>query len=237
MKYFTAWQPTYLPGTYRTYANPSIGMLGLITAKSMNEDFTLLMEQQLLPALGMKSTYIDVPPDKMIDYAQGYSQQGTPVRMTQGVLSDEAYGMKTTAHDMIHFIRANINLAELDAPLQTAVIQTHTGYFKLGQMTQDLVWEQYSYPTSLKALLTGNSPAVAYKHLPVTEIKPPQPPRTDVLINKTGSTNGFGAYIAFVPEKQIGIVLLANKNYPNSERVTIAHQIITALDHERKSAQ
>jgi hypothetical protein len=31
MRYLKTWQPCYTPGTYRTYANPSVGMLGLIT--------------------------------------------------------------------------------------------------------------------------------------------------------------------------------------------------------------
>ncbi|RML44894.1 Beta-lactamase/D-alanine carboxypeptidase [Pseudomonas syringae pv. ribicola] len=39
MDYFKAWQPEYLPGTHRTYANPSIGLLGVITARSMNMPF------------------------------------------------------------------------------------------------------------------------------------------------------------------------------------------------------
>ena len=195
----------------------------------MQQNFNTLMEQTLLPALGMQHTYLDVPASKMAHYAQGYSQTGVPVRMTKGVLSAEAYGIKTTAGDMARFLQINMGLINLDPTLQKAVKQTHTGYFQLDEMTQDLIWEQYTYPVSLEVLLQGNAPALAYEALPVAELKPPQAPRDNVFINKTGATTGFGAYVAFIPQKKLGIVILANKNYPNSERVTAAYQIISAL--------
>ena len=142
MQYFKNWRSTYEPGTYRTYANPGIGTLGLITAKSMGQDFAALIEQRLFPGLGMKSSYINVPEPKMTDYAQGYTKEDAPIRMATGVLSSEAYGIKTTAADLVRFVEANMNSIRLDEKLQRAITETHTGYFKAGPMTQDLVWEQ-----------------------------------------------------------------------------------------------
>jgi beta-lactamase class C len=229
LQYFQTWQPTYAPGTYRTYANPGIGTLGLITAKSMGEDFCALMEHQLFPVLGMKSSYIDIPAARLPDYAEGYTKDGAPIRMAPGVLSSEAYGIKTTADDMVRFLEANMNLIQVAPKLQRAITDTHTGYFKAGPVTQDLIWEQYPYPVTLKTLLAGNSSAMIFNATPVTPLNPPQAPREDVWINKTGSTNGFGAYIAFVPQKRLGIVILANKNFPIDERVTAAYRILTSL--------
>ena len=234
MQYFKTWRPTYAPGTYRTYSNPGIGTLGLITAKSMGQDFTALVEQRLFPALGMTSSFIDVPAAAMADYAQGYTKEGTPVRMSTGVLSSEAYGIKSTAADMIRFVEENMNVVKLNGELQRAIMDTHTGYFNAGVMTQDLIWEQYPYPVALKTLLEGNSPEMIFDATPVSEIKPFQMPQENVWINKTGSTNGFGAYVAFVPAKRLGIVILANRNFPIEERVTIAYKILTSLADSRR---
>jgi beta-lactamase class C len=232
LQYFKAWAPTYAAGTYRTYANPGIGTLGLITAKSLGQDFTVLMEQRLLSALGMKSTFINIPAARMADYAQGYTKEGEPVRMSTGELSSEAYGVRTTAGDLLRFIEANMKLIPLEDKWQRAITATHTGYFKAGVMTQDLIWEQYSYPVALKTLLEGNSYEMIYNATPVAAITPPEQPREDVWINKTGSTNGFGAYVAFVPIKRLGVVVLANKSYPIEDRVTIAHEILTRISNE-----
>ena len=229
MSYLRAWQPRYTPGTYRTYANPSIGMLGFITSKSLAGDFAELLQQNVFSPLGMNSTYIDVPKTKMADYAVGYTEEGGPTREGTDILSRETYGVRTTAADMLRFIDANMDSSKPDDKLQRAIIDTHTAYFTAGVMTQDLIWEQYAYPVDLKTLLDGNSPTMIFKAAPATQLTPPEQPREDVWLNKTGSTNGFGAYVAFIPAKRLGIIVLANKSYPIDQRVTIAYQILEQL--------
>jgi len=229
LQYLRQWRPTCAPGTCRTYNNISIGTLGLITAKSMSQDFATL-EQRLFAQLGMKNSFLTIPASRMPDYAQGYTAQDTPIRMSGGELSAETYGVRTTAGDLLRFLQANMRQIPLNPKLQTAITNTHTGYFHAGPMTQDLIWEQYPYPVALNSLLEGNGTAMIFNATPVTAINPPQKPRSNVWINKTGSTNGFGAYIAFIPQKQSGIILLANKSYPINDRVTAAYQILTTLE-------
>ena len=230
MDYLKRWKPAYPMGTQRSYANPSIGMLGVIAAKSLNLPFTQAMEQQLFPALGLHNTYYTVPASKMTLYAQGYDKQDAPVRLNSGVLGNEAYGVKTSARDLIHFTELNLGQGETGPQIRKALADTHTGYFRVGPMTQDLIWEQYPYPVELKSLLEGNSNNMAYENNDAIALNPPLAPQQAVWVNKTGSTGGFGAYAVFVPAKQKSIVILANKNYPNDARVKLAYEVLKALD-------
>src|SRR5690606_3144693 len=106
----------------------------------------------------------------------------------------------------------------------------HLGRARVGAMTQALGWEYYAWPASLDMLLEGNSADMALKPQSAEALDPPAEAGGAVLFNKTGSTNGFGAYVAFVPARAIGVALLANRNYPIPERVKAAHRILLALD-------
>ncbi|MBB2974438.1 class C beta-lactamase [Mesorhizobium sp. RMAD-H1] len=230
--YYRNWRPLYPAGAYRQYSNPSIGLFGYLAARSMGEPFDDLMEHKLFPMLGLTRTYIQVPQDQMRNYAFGYSKNGKPTRVSPGVLDSEAYGVKTTAADLIHFIETNIDGTKLDATLQRAITATHTGYHRIGDMTQGLGWEFYAWPVTLDRLLAGNSFEMLRKPGKATRLDPPLPPRKDILINKTGSTLGFGAYAAFVPAGKIGVVILANKSYPIPARVEAGYRILKALDSQ-----
>ncbi|WP_454813694.1 class C beta-lactamase [Labrys neptuniae] len=234
--YYKAWRPAFPPGTHRLYSNPSIGLFGYLAAQAMGKPFDDLMQGEILHLLGLSNTYVRVPPERMADYALGYTKDGRSVRVSPGPMDAEAYGIKTTATDLIRFVDANMNRSRLDETLQSAIAATQAGYYEIGVMQQGLGWEMYSYPTTLERLLAGNSAKMAFEPHEAHKLVPPQPARRDMLFNKTGSTNGFGGYVAYVPAKGIGIAILANKNYPIPDRVKAAWQILSALDGQKKPA-
>ncbi len=227
--YFRSWKPKFDRGTYRSYANPSIGLLGMIVARRMGVSFQALMEGRLFPEIGLRRTYINVPSTSMASYAWGYNRENKPIRVAPGMLDKEAYGVKSNTLDMIRYVEVNMGIGRVPMKISRAVEATHTGYFRAGELIQSLIWEQYPYPVDLDKLLAGNSPKVIFESIPATVIEQPITGRKDVILNKTGSTNGFGAYVAFVPSKKIGIVMLANKNYPIDARVKAAYRVLSGL--------
>nr|5CGW_A Chain A, Beta-lactamase [Escherichia coli]5CGX_A Chain A, Beta-lactamase [Escherichia coli] len=226
--YYRSWSPVYPAGTHRQFSNPSIGLFGHLAANSLGQPFEQLMSQTLLPKLGLHHTYIQVPESAMANYAYGYSKEDKPIRATPGVLAAEAYGIKTGSADLLKFVEANMGY-QGDAALKSAIALTHTGFHSVGEMTQGLGWESYDYPVTEQVLLAGNSPAVSFQANPVTRFAVPKAMGEQRLYNKTGSTGGFGAYVAFVPARGIAIVMLANRNYPIEARVKAAHAILSQL--------
>lgn len=213
----------------RSYSNVSIGLLGALTAKAMGKDYAALAEEFLFPMLGLTSTFIHVPNTVEPRYAYGYSRDDDkPLRVSSALLAEEAYGVKSTAHDLLKFL--DISLGKTDNPqLRAAVAMTQTGQSKTEFYIQDMIWEQYPWPVDIAQLLNGNSAKMVYESQPVTMIHPPLPPQRDSFLNKTGATNGFGAYLVLIPAHDMGIVVLANRNYPNEERVKATYNLLKQL--------
>lgn len=232
--YYRQWQPTYAPGSQRLYSNPSIDLFGYLAARSLGQPFERLMEQQVFPALGLEQTHLDVPEAALAQYAQGYGKDDRPLRAGPGPLDAEGYWVKTSAADLLRFVDANLHPERLDRPWAQALDATHRGYYKVGDMTQGLGWEAYDWPISLKRLQAGNSTPMALQPHRIARLPAPQALEGQRLLNKTGSTNGFGAYVAFVPGRDLGLVILANRNYPIAERVKIAYAILSGLEQQGK---
>ncbi|EPF72172.1 MCA family class C beta-lactamase [Acinetobacter rudis] len=228
LTYFKNWKMKNPPGTYREYSNPSIGLFGHLTAKAMNRSFSSLLEQVIFPQLNLKNTYVNVPAEQKINYAFGYDKNNQPIRVNPGPFSDEAYGVKSTLPDMLKFVSLNLNVNLNNPAMKTAILDTHQGFFKVADsgMTQALGWEMFSYPTTSKTLQMSNSEQILLGSNPV--VKELSQPKSKVF-HKTGSTNGFGAYVLFIPQEGFGLVMLMNKKIPNVDRIKAAYNVFETL--------
>lgn len=228
--YFREWTPAAAPGRQRRYSNPSIGLFGHLAGLAMNGKVADLMEAEIFPRLGLKSSYVRVPETAMERYAWGYDKANKQIRVKPAVFDAEAYGVKTSAADLIRYVEAQISPETLEPPMRRAVESTHVGYFKVGEMIQGLGWEQYPWPVALEQLQAGNSTRIIMEANDAVQLAPERMPSGPTLFNKTGSTNGFGAYVAFVPAKRIGIVMLVNRNVPIPARIAAAYAVLKQLD-------
>ncbi|HAV4519982.1 TPA: ADC family extended-spectrum class C beta-lactamase [Acinetobacter baumannii] len=226
LTFFKDWQPKNPIGEYRQYSNPSIGLFGKVVALSMNKPFDQVLEKTIFPALGLKHSYVNVPKTQMQNYAFGYNQENQPIRVNPGPLDAPAYGVKSTLPDMLSFIHANLNPQKYPADIQRAINETHQGFYQVNTMYQALGWEEFSYPATLQTLLDSNSEQIVMKPNKVTAIS--KEPSVK-MYHKTGSTNGFGTYVVFIPKENIGLVMLTNKRIPNEERIKAAYAVLDAI--------
>ncbi|WP_151768154.1 ADC family extended-spectrum class C beta-lactamase [Acinetobacter oleivorans] len=226
LTFFKDWKPKNSIGEYRQYSNPSIGLFGKVVALSMNKPFDQVLEKTIFPDLGLKHSYVNVPKTQMQNYAFGYNQENQPIRVNPGPLDAPAYGVKSTLPDMLSFVNANLNPQKYPADIQHAINETHQGFYQVGTMYQALGWEEFSYPAPLQTLLDSNSEQIVMKPNKVTAIS--KEPSVK-MFHKTGSTNGFGTYVVFIPKENIGLVMLTNKRIPNEERIKAAYAVLNAI--------
>ncbi|MFU1476351.1 serine hydrolase [Roseovarius sp. C7] len=225
IEWLKTWEPE-TPGA-RSYSNISVGLLGHISAKAMGTSYAEALEGDLLPAMGLNDTWVEVPQSAMPRYAFGYHREtDAPIRVTPGVLDAEAYGVKSSGADMLRLLDIYLGHAEVEAPVAAAIKTTLDGFGRTEAYVQHQIWESYPWPVEEPRLQLGNSYDFILKPQPMERVDPPSPPSRAALFNKTGATNGFGGYIVMLPEADLGVIYLGNRNIPNAERITATYGLI-----------
>ena len=195
----------------------------------MRAPYAAVMDDGLLPALGLQNTFVRVPEARMADYAMGTTRDGRPARVNPAFLGEEAYGVKSTVIDMTRFLAEELGTVTVDPGLAAALARTRTAYADTAYYAQAMIWEGYAWPVERATLEAGNSLDMALKPQPITPRTPPAVPEGAMFWNKTGSTGGFATYVALVPSEKIGVVVLANRGFPNPVRATATMDLIEAL--------
>jgi CubicO group peptidase (beta-lactamase class C family) len=175
-----------LPGQRYQYSGAGIALLGNVLANINKTSYQQLLDKQLLQPLQLTKTQLLLQAADTEGLAPAHSATGKPVdHMTYQAMAP-AFGIRSTAEDLLRFTALNLETGEDLWP--TIFEQAH-------QPRLDLAEGKFGQPTSVgygwfSTLLSEKS--------------------NQPVIWQNGAAPGYRAFIGMVKDKQTGIVILSN---------------------------
>lgn len=225
--YLLKWQPANAIGTQWQYSNVGIGLVGILLQNKNCVPINELYRKYILKPLNMAPIGLEVDKKFQAYLAHGYMENGNaaPYFFNTNGLFPSAGDIRASIKDMSRFLAVAIGLPpKVPLNLKQAMQDTQTPRLEFGGIQQGLVWQIHSLEdnTLLNEPEKMNMGPLPVKWLPMNQ----QVFDGNKLIDKTGATMGFRAYIAVIPGKQLGIVILLNKYISNGAIVNAGRKII-----------
>lgn len=220
----------------RVYSNLGVGLLGFALEAETQTDLDTLYRKQILQPLGMRPIGLTVPKNLERFYAQGYDQQGRKVSHINAELLGGAYAIKASADDMKRFLGAAVGLETTPWSITFPMRLTQSTYVKLSNANQGLAWLIHPLTSETMSTLLREVHKVEFTPVRIKERLPAPIYNGNALIDKTGGTDGFRSYIAVVPNKKLGIVLLANKSLPDNSLAITGREILFRMVKDQNNA-
>jgi beta-lactamase class C len=229
-QYLATFYPDDVVDDQWAYSNFGIGVLGFALENVTHKPLDELVRQQLLIPLGMQPIACTVPPALQKNYAAGFDKDGNAVPPMPLGLFAAAGHYKASATDMQHFLSAAIGLPGTPERILYPMRMTQAVYVELPTKMQGLGWDIHPLdPEYIHPLLSDDEKLLDPKEIVEIYKKPIY--SGDMLIDKTGGTDGFRTYIAVIPNKQSGIVILTNKFVPGGAIARTGRDILFKLNH------
>jgi beta-lactamase class C len=182
------------PGKQHIYTHAGYILLQLALERRYSKPIAELIEDGVTGPLGMKSTVVPergadgramMSPDLMARTVQGYSQAGEQIGLPgnqQGYFDFPGTGqMFSTARDLSLLLAACLDDGSVNPHLWDALQMTQREAFRIGPQAGQAM----AWET-----IGTNGPTI---------------------VDKPGGLNNASAYIGLVPERRIGLVILANR--------------------------
>lgn len=198
-----AWRPKAAIGQSYAYSNIGFSLLGFALSNAAQTSYVDLLNQLILMPLNMHDTYVNVPANLQAARAQGHDINNEPVSYIPPTAFQGAGEILSTSTDLIRFVKANLNQAPATTNPALLAAMKHA---------------QQTYFQTKKKLALG----LGWQK---------QETSIGLLIAKDGQHPGFSSYIGFVPEKQIGVVVLFNKG--NQQAVKMGRIVLAILANQK----
>jgi beta-lactamase class C len=219
----------FQPGSKMLYSNLGFAILGEILAKKEQISLPNLMQRDILSPLNMDTSGLDISHENQKYLAQGYTADGKPVPSLPSGLFGGSWAMKASVKDMRLYLKAALGEPGTPKKIQQAMRLSQKSYYDMpSEDTQiGLGWliSPLNNTDAIQKLI--HQPA-HYQFIPYQVKKIPKPTfNPNALIGKIGATDGFRAYIAVIPEKHTGIVIMINRFINSSGALTnLANEIL-----------
>ena len=181
MHWLDQWHAPYPPGTRSLYSNLGVGLLGYAIAAYEKRPLFEVWDRQFLGPLEMKHTFFEIPPEAANLVAQGYGPKGPPVPHSPLGGWPAGGRLSSSGRDTGKFLTANLGQRP-DLPAVTRAMQmAHQPYFKAS------------------AKMTQG---LAWQRVKL---------EGELVIDKNGGLIGTSTYIGMLPDRHMGVVVMANR--------------------------
>jgi D-alanyl-D-alanine-carboxypeptidase/D-alanyl-D-alanine-endopeptidase len=178
--FLSGYQLTRDPGAKYEYSNLGGGLLGHVLALRAGKDYETLLRERVLTPLHMTSTGIRLKSDELARLAPGHTGSLEPAANWDLPTLAGAGGLRSTAHDMLLFLSANLGFTQ--TPVAAAMEFERTAVRRptdVPNMEVALAWH---------ILKRGDNEIVWHN----------------------GGTGGYRSWLGFDLKKRIGVVVLSN---------------------------
>jgi D-alanyl-D-alanine-carboxypeptidase/D-alanyl-D-alanine-endopeptidase len=184
-KFLAEYKLPRAPGKKYEYSNLGMGLLGNALAKQAGTSYEELVKERICGPLGVSDTTITLSQDQESRMASGVSTLGLPAMNWDFPALPGCGAIRSTLHDMLIYLRANV--APESTPLAKAIAFEHEPRLTIREADA-------KSPNKLEIGLAW--------HI-TTE-------NGNQIIWHNGMTGGYAAFVAVVPTKKWGEVVLGN---------------------------
>ncbi|MGV0026158.1 serine hydrolase [Phormidesmis priestleyi] len=129
-EFLSRYQLTRDIGAKYEYSNLGVGLLGHLLSLKSGMDYETLVTTRIAQPLQMESTKIRLSAEMKSRLATGHNAIGSPVKNWDFLTLAGAGGLRSTAHDLLNFLAANLGLTQSNlskAMQKTQIVQRPTG--------------------------------------------------------------------------------------------------------------
>jgi len=169
-------------GSRFEYSNLGVGLLGHALAHAAKaKTYEDLLVQRLAKPLALADTRLQLSAEQSKRLAPGHNKEGEPASPWTFACLEACGGLRSTAHDLLLFVDAAMNRRK--TPLAEAFRMVQQPWREIGRKGEavGLCWFRREHEVEKDDMLWHN-----------------------------GGTGGYRSFLALVPEKGVGVVLLSN---------------------------